>query len=236
LQSGEIGRLNSETERLAASLSRLDKLPLEVAELRALFGGLSTAKATGPVDPSPSGAGIPAKGPASLPPKQRLLDGTVRQAESEGVISYLTKKCGGNVHEKGIVIITSKSVKNDDPQRSPQSVADLTSDAYFCSEGDPLQWIKWDFRDIRMRPTRYTIKSFRLKSWVVEGSLDDSNWTEIDRHADNLAFEHGWSTAEFVISSPAEFQFIRFTQTGKNHGNRDFLILGAVEFFGTLSE
>jgi hypothetical protein len=41
----------------------------------------------------------------------------MKVAESlEGIISYLTKKHGGNVHEKGIVTIASKSVYDDDPK------------------------------------------------------------------------------------------------------------------------
>jgi hypothetical protein len=45
----------------------------------------------------------------------------------EGIISYLTKKHGGNVHEKGIVTITSKSVYDPELQRALKNVADLTS-------------------------------------------------------------------------------------------------------------
>jgi hypothetical protein len=41
----------------------------------------------------------------------KSLDFPLKDARSlEGIISFLTKKHGGNVHEKGIVTITSKSV------------------------------------------------------------------------------------------------------------------------------
>jgi hypothetical protein len=39
-----------------------------------------------------------------------------RPKQLEGIISYLTKKHGGNVHEKGIVTVRSKSVLKDDPK------------------------------------------------------------------------------------------------------------------------
>jgi hypothetical protein len=58
-----------------------------------------------------------------------------------GVISYLTRKHGGNVHDKGIVTITSKSVKGDNPWFDAENVADLTDDSQFRSKNDPGQWI-----------------------------------------------------------------------------------------------
>jgi hypothetical protein len=74
----------------------------------------------------------------------------------EGIISYLTKKHGGNVHEKGIVTITSKWVR-DDPKFALKNVADLTSRSDFISNHEPDQWVCWDFREMGVRPTHYTI-------------------------------------------------------------------------------
>jgi hypothetical protein len=103
----------------------------------------------------------------------------------DGIISHLTQKHGGNVQEKGIVTITSKSVHSDNPQFVLKNVADLTSDWYFYSKDEPGQWVCWDFGEMRVRPTHYTIPALFLKSWVVEGSLDGSSWTEFDRKTDD---------------------------------------------------
>jgi hypothetical protein len=44
----------------------------------------------------------------------REVEFPLKEAKSlEGIISYLTRKHGGNVHDKGIVTITSKSVASD---------------------------------------------------------------------------------------------------------------------------
>jgi hypothetical protein len=88
---------------------------------------------------------------------------------------------------------------------------------------------------MRVRPTHYTLRADCLKSWVVEGSLDGTSWTEIDRQTDNRNF-WGCAAASFAVSKPAEFRFIRLTQTDQNHAGEDQLVLYAVEFFGTLSE
>jgi hypothetical protein len=152
-----------------------------------------------------------------------------------GIISYLTKKHGGNVQEKGIVTITSKSV-SDQFFRGVENVADLTSGGYFRSTDGPGQWVSWDFREMRVCPTHYTIWAQWLKSWGFEGSLDGSSWTEIDRRTHNEDFKDWNMGVSFVVSTPAEFRFIRLTQIGTDIDGHDCLCLNAVEFFGTLSE
>jgi hypothetical protein len=156
----------------------------------------------------------------------------------EGIISHLTQKHEGNVHNKGIVAITSKSVRYDDNSWYPaQIVADLTSGSYFLSKDDPGQWLCWDFHEMRLRPTHYTIKSACLKSWVVESSLDFVNWTEIDRRTDNEDFKSNhFVPASFTVSKLEDCRFIRLTQTGESHNGRDDLAVSAFEVFGALLE
>jgi hypothetical protein len=49
-----------------------------------------------------------------------------------------------------------------------------------------------DFKERRIVPTHYTIRSFggdpggtHLKSWLLETSADGKNWREVDRKEDN---------------------------------------------------
>jgi hypothetical protein len=74
----------------------------------------------------------------------------------EGIISYLTRKYGGNVHDRGIVTISSKSIDDDGP-KTFSFLADLTSIEQFGSKNEPGQWICWDFHEMRVRPTHYTV-------------------------------------------------------------------------------
>jgi hypothetical protein len=162
----------------------------------------------------------------------------LQYAESvEGIIFYLTQKHGGNVHEKEILTITSKSVLNDSPGMALRNVADLTSYSYFQSKNAPGQWICWDFHEMRVRPAHYTIQSCDLKRWVVESSLNGEAWTEIDRKTD---FKDNWTwhigMASFAVSNSAECRFIRLTQTGKTDTGKDILDIQAFEVFGTLLE
>jgi hypothetical protein len=88
-----------------------------------------------------------------------------------GIICELTRKHGGNVHDKGIVLITSKSVSDGDVN----NLVNLGSRSGFRSKDESGQWICWEFRENLIRPTHYTIRSSTdnyPKSWVLEGSMN----------------------------------------------------------------
>jgi hypothetical protein len=179
----------------------------------------------------------PARPPRSSPEKlQNRLDFPMNRATSlDGIISYLTKKHGGNVHEKGIVTLTSKSFCGD-PVFALQHVADLTSEANFCSGNEPGQWFCWDFGALRVFPTHYTLWTCPMKSWVIEVSMDGQAWTTVDRKAGVAVFAERWGTASFAVSNPDAGRYIRLLQTEKTKLGYDMLSLIAVEFFGTVYE
>jgi hypothetical protein len=159
----------------------------------------------------------------------------------DGIIAHLRKGAPGRRHLAEVnqmVRVSSKSVCKEHPEWGPNNVIDLSprSDSHFESKATPGQWILWDFRDRRVCPTRYTIRTHFLKSWVVEGSVDGSSWVEIDRQTDNRSFTHGCAAVSFDASRHTDFRFIRLTQTAKNFYGSDDLVLWAVEFFGTLFE
>jgi hypothetical protein len=117
------------------------------------------------------------------------LEFPLKEAKAlDEIISYLTRKHGGNVHETGIVTTTSKSIVSD-PSFALRNVTDLTSGSCFFSKNAPGQLICWDFHEMRIRRTHYTIISDFLKPWGVEGSLDRQVWTTIDRKTDIKDFK-----------------------------------------------
>jgi hypothetical protein len=117
-----------------------------------------------------------------------------------------------------------------------RNVADLTSCLFFNSNDDPGKWICWDFHELRVHLSHYTINAPSLKSWVIESSLDGENWTEIDRRTDNTDLKANDYIVSFAMSKSTECRFIRLTQTGETHGGSDWLVIIAVEFFGVLVE
>jgi hypothetical protein len=179
--------------------------------------------------------------PRLVPPLNEVGFPLKKAKSVEGIISYLTRKHDVNVHDKGIITITSKSVYSggdsfDEDFYGLHNIADPTSEASFESTNEPGQWVCWDFHEMLVHPTHYTIRSGWLKSWVVESSLDGDAWTEIDRKTDNRDLKGSPWRASFAVCRSAECRFIRLTQTGKNHKGHDNLGMYTFEVFGTLFE
>jgi hypothetical protein len=155
-------------------------------------------------------------------------------APFNGIISYLTVKCGGNVHDLGVVEITSSSVFNTYSPRNAVSLGDM--ETYFYSKDEPGQWICLAFKAVRIEPTHYTIWSDSgLQSWAVEGSDDGDSWTEIDRRENNSDLNGEWALKTFAISQSESFERIRLRQTGPNHDGDNYLQFSAFKVFGAVA-
>jgi hypothetical protein len=158
-----------------------------------------------------------------------------------GIISYLTKRFGGNVIDRNIVSITASSI--GDPQSYPlRHVADFANQSYFCTNNEANSWICYDFKDMRIKVTHYSIRSRRdanmnhLRFWTLEGSKDGSSWVKVDDRQNDTSLNSQGAISTFSISErfQGEFRQIRLRQTGKNSGGDDYLIVNAIEFFGVL--
>jgi hypothetical protein len=157
-----------------------------------------------------------------------------------GILSHLREKCGGNVHEKGIVSITSSG---DECNQSWQ-VADHGWNDRWHSTNAPNSWICFEFKRNSISLQNYTVKSdphrgqgyHHLREWVVEGSNDNGNWEILDSR--NTQELNGASLVKtFKCSSENSskfFRFVRLRQTGKNCAGYDNLMLTGIEFFGSL--
>ena len=159
-------------------------------------------------------------------------------APLQGIIAHLTERFAGNVDDKGIVEVTASSVYASNYER--KNAVDLGTDSQFSSKNEPNSWIRYDFKERRVAPTSYSVRTHSgseyPKSWVFEASNDGKNWTVLDCR-DNNDLKGAHVTRNFTISSTGEnFQFIQFRQTGKNHGNNDYLHVTSLEIFGILSE
>jgi hypothetical protein len=148
------------------------------------------------------------------------------------------RRCLGNVHDKGVVAITSSS--HTAPHVAAH-LADLDLDTVFNSERSPYQWFCYDFKDQRVVLTHYSIRTYPYakynpRSWVVESSIDGDKWTELDRKVNCEELRATRADRVFPVSSQAECRMVRFRQTGPTHAKDHFLCLTAFEVFGTLRE
>jgi hypothetical protein len=183
----------------------------------------------------------------------------------DGIIAHLTRECGGNVHNRNLVDVTSGSFEKEtqganphsgaydnNPKWAAKNTADLETDSCFISayrwkeEDIPHtrnNWICYDFKERRIVPTHYTIRTHwngpggqHLKSWLVETSMDGENWREVAHEEDNKQLNGTYFTATFLVAGGEECQFIRLVNIGRNHFGHDQLVIHAWEIFGNLIE
>jgi hypothetical protein len=198
--------------------------------------------------------------------KAKAWDGEKEINVPDGIIAHLTRECGGNVHDRNVVEVTSGSFEKETEGANPHSgalnnwdgcaaknAADLETDSLFYSarrdkkEAIPHtrnNWICYNFKERRIVPTHYTIRTSigdrgwtHLKSWLVETSADGENWREVAREEDNKQLNNGRSfTATFPVAGGGGCRFIRLVNIGRNHMGNDCLAISAWEIFGNLIE
>ncbi|OHT04313.1 hypothetical protein TRFO_28198 [Tritrichomonas foetus] len=158
----------------------------------------------------------------------------------DGIVAHLTAEVKGNIVEKGLLTITGNSAdKNRD--HDLMLLVDYDWNRCWTSTNTPNSWVQFDFGNKQICITHYTIKTYpcgrgysHLKSWVIEGSTNGQNWSEIDRRDDNNELNGKSKVATFMCASLYDSQFIRLRQTGPNHYGDHYLILTNIEFFGDL--
>jgi hypothetical protein len=179
---------------------------------------------------------------------QRLIETLILaspESPLEGIISYLTRRFGGNVHDRGIVVVTGNDPMTNGAVRAAKNAADLYADSYFYSMNLPNQSLCYDFGSRVISPTGYAIRSrydrvdgdpCHLKSWVIEISMDGAHWDVIDRRDNNSTLNGFNAIRMFTLSESKECRFIRLRQTGPNHCSEpDYrLVISGFEVFGSL--
>jgi hypothetical protein len=200
-------------------------------------------------------------GPVSIPsthkPRETPMVGKQFPLSEEsplrGIIAYLTKEYGGNVHDQGIVKVSSSGAYTDQPETSAKVVADLKAKSCFVSifhkkdEDIPEtanNWICYDFKNRRVIVTHYAVRSMyngyvngpNLKSWLIEVSLDGCEWTEIDHRESNADLNAKNVTRTFSVLRRETGRFVRLVNIGHNHFNSDMLCISSFELFGSLIE
>jgi hypothetical protein len=159
------------------------------------------------------------------------------KAKFEGLIAFLTARSGGNPHDKGVIAVTSTNGSGNEGKNA----VDLRSDLPFCSANQPNQWLCYDFKDLRVGVTHYTVRSNgcnkgsdHLQSWVVEGSEDNSKWTELDRRENDDRLNGPNSICSFDVRTVVESRFIQIRSIGSNWAGNQYVYFKAFEVFGGL--
>ena len=147
----------------------------------------------------------------------------------DGIINFLSKQSNGQI-ENYINVTASSNIKDCPP---------INSILY----DDKNSWICFDFKDRRIIPSDYEIKSYSCsefydhpKSWIIECSNNKNDWITVDEQKD-CNYLNGKNIVHTFAMNKAnnnEYRYIRMRLTGNNWRNCNDLKLDSFEIYGKL--
>jgi hypothetical protein len=159
----------------------------------------------------------------------------------DGILSHLANLYQGNPHDTGKISVSSKSTCGDYPGYHPKHASDVNKDSGFYSAGSQGEFIEYDFKEMRVAVTRYSIRAYNdavngthLRSWVMKARDENGTWHEIDCQKDCASLNGPRATCDFPVRSVVEARSIRLEQTGLSWSGSHYVALEALELFGGL--
>jgi hypothetical protein len=133
------------------------------------------------------------------------------------IISHLTWKHGGNVHDLRIVNVTQSSEYDTSGYYAGKNCVNLNSSAYSLTSNQPNRWLSFNFKRIGVKVRHYSIRSRadvgangrNPRSWLIEVSDDGVSWRDVSRETDNKELNGANLSHTFLISSPTMSRFVR---------------------------
>ena len=169
--------------------------------------------------------------------------------EFKGIINYFIKKTDGKIeNEFDITVSTIYPSNLKMASRQPKTLTYFNNHSQaFLTDNKPNGWICYDFREKRIIPSFYTLRTISWwnksvnnnpKSWVVECSNDKNVWVEMDGHENSDLLSGSDIVRSFPLrnNSGTDYRYIRIRQTDKNHNNTDLFGLDSFEIYGILIE
>lgn len=152
-----------------------------------------------------------------------------------GIVNYFKSGSAGESLE-----VTCSSQENLGSFHSRDAISHGSGNIYFKSKNESNSWICLDFKNYRVSPTKYSIgttnNGYKIKSWVIEGSNDNSQWDNLDTQQDNSLTKANNAVLIFNTKSnqKKKYKFIRIRLTGPNWANNYHMRLNSFEVYGTL--
>jgi hypothetical protein len=164
----------------------------------------------------------------------------------DGILAHLSRQCGGNVHDCGVVDVTSSPPYTH--HKAAKWAADVQTNTNFASafeHGVPHtrnNWICYDFKHRCVVTTHYSLRSWNqgrvgysnMKSWVLEVSTDGNDWAEVDHRENNAQLNGANATAVFEVVRRERCRFIRLVNIGNSHIGSNQICICSFEIFGRM--
>ncbi|KAK8871776.1 hypothetical protein M9Y10_007517 [Tritrichomonas musculus] len=171
-----------------------------------------------------------------------------------GILKYLSRLTGSNIHDNKKIRITTNSMHNDDHHYffknknyyHPKNIVDFDLDNEYKSSDAGSAIICFDFKDMFVQLSNYAIQTTinekstaHLKNWVIEVSNDGTTWFEIDRRRNDESLKGPAKLNVFNIQNPNDqfYRYIRLRQIGTSHyisDNCNIFSVCKMDFFGKI--
>ena len=160
------------------------------------------------------------------------------QNEFNGIIKYLTDKTGGNIHDNGTIEVTSNSIEGSN---HPKYLL-VTHGLYVPKMREANFWVCFDFKNMEIEITSYTIKSSgdftgvgHIKSWVIEISNDHKHWIKIDQHSDCQDLNGSNRMKTYDVKQYNFSRYCKFRHISDYYGSDQYYLgINCIEFYGKL--
>ncbi|KAK8875346.1 hypothetical protein M9Y10_005511 [Tritrichomonas musculus] len=160
--------------------------------------------------------------------------------EFDGIINFLKTTSTKGIKDE--INVFASSIFDNDFMFSPENAIIYDDQTrYFVSNDEENSWLCIDFKDHKIVPNYYSIRSINdspnnahPKSWVIEGSNDSINWTIIDQR-NSFSYLNGNNLVHaFPIENENTFRYVRMRITDLNWFDSYNLTIDSIEFFGIL--
>lgn len=102
-------------------------------------------------------------------------------------------------------------------------------------------WIVWDFGTAHVTVTDYLLRGrsdfsgdINPRNWKLQGSNNNSSWTDIDVRVNDTTVGPGAATwGHFTCTDTGRWRYLRLLQNGVNAAGNNFLVNSEAEFYGT---
>jgi hypothetical protein len=140
------------------------------------------------------------------------------------------------------MLFHAASTRGDESRFPLRNIVDFENQTGFVTSICANSWICYDFKEMRISLSHYSIRSrrdantYHLRSWRLEGSIDGQSWTVLDLREDDRKLNSLGAIATFAVSKSLKCRMIRILQQNKNSSKTHGFIVNAIEFFGVLQE
>ena len=120
------------------------------------------------------------------------------------------------------------------------SINDMVERTPKCSFSSSVKnsWITFNFGDIAIKPTHYTLRhyendSYYIKKWNILGSSDSVNWEIINSHSHWISpFGGPGKSKTFKVKTTKYYKYFKIQMSGRNSSDNWCITINGFEIYG----